>query len=122
MVATPRGARGGRAAGVDQSSLKETSVGQDGALADLATPRGPLNREVDLATLLTPRHAARTQQAYGAPREAASEVAEKEGLVTETGAEPRAKGATMLTLGETMLTLGDMTRSGRRGLPGPLPI
>ena len=81
MVATPRGARGGRAAGVDQSSLKETSVGQDGALADLATPRGPLNREVDGATLLTPRHAARTQQAHGAPREAASEVAEKEGLV-----------------------------------------
>ena len=61
--------------------MKETSVGQDGALTDLATPRGPLNREVDGATLLTPRHAARTQQAHGAPGEAASEVAEKEGLV-----------------------------------------
>ena len=45
VVATAQASRGGCEAGVDQSSCKDTSVGQDGALIDLATPRGPLNRE-----------------------------------------------------------------------------
>ena len=47
VVAPAQASRGGGKAGVDhdQSACKDTSMGQYGALTDLATPRGPLNRE-----------------------------------------------------------------------------
>ena len=97
--------------------MKETSVGQDGALADLATPRGPLNREVDGATLLTPRHAARTQQAYGAPGEAASEVAEKEGLLaaSKDNRELQLKHAKATEMSQTLLQELEVLNSRRGG-------